>query len=381
MAPMLALIALLVPLQTASVTLAPDTEARWVPFELLPSNQIRFELTLDGRKARAILDTGVTDTLVTPAFAATAGIKPGARDRAIAPGGDVEIAWGRAGTLAFGGLERREGRVVIADAPILGQLDAEVILGSDVLVCCALEIDFDARRFRMLTSGRMPFTGATAPLRTRGSSPYTSEVVLAGKSLRAMLVDTGDGASVTLARPAWLSTGYGGSPVTTTLGWGMGGAVVTDTAVIPSLSLAGLPAREAEIRVEDAGGFSARAGLTGRIGLGLLARYRVLLDPRAGRMVLQPGKAIDAPVLKSTSGLLFRYETGALRVLHVMRGSPAEADGWKADDRICAADGTSIAQGVAADGAVGWAVGAPGRAVRLTLCDGTERTLTLRRFY
>ena len=101
----------------------------------------------------------------------------------------------------------------------------------------------------------------------------------------------------------------------------------------------------------------------------------------ARRMVLRPGKAADEPVVRSTSGLLLDFTGNALRVLHVMRGSPAEQGGWRAGETICAADGVAVADQVRSSGAVDWAVGAPGRTVRLTLCAGGERPLTLRRFY
>ncbi|HWU95330.1 MAG TPA: hypothetical protein VN029_07015, partial [Sphingomonas sp.] len=51
------------------ITLAPDSEARWIAFDLTPSNQIRFEAVLNGRPVRAVLDTGLTNTLATQDFA------------------------------------------------------------------------------------------------------------------------------------------------------------------------------------------------------------------------------------------------------------------------------------------------------------------------
>lgn len=370
-------LAIAAPQPAPEVTLAPDAEARWVPFELTPSNQIRFEARLGGRTARAVLDTGLSDTIATRAFADAAGLTPTRTERALAIGGGVEVAWARAGTLAFGGLERRGGRIGITDMPGQERFGADLLIGSDVLGCCALEIDYDSRRFRILPSGRLPFTGAVAPLRAgRGAGVPLTEATLAGKTLRPIIVDTGDGASVTLSRAAWVSAGYRGATLTTTLGWGMGGALVSDAAVVRGLALGGLAAPETEVRIEGAGGYSASAGVAGRIGTGLLLRYHVLLDPRAGRMVLRPGKGAGAPPLRSTSGLLLAAAGDRLRVMHVMRGSPAAETGWRDGDEICAADGVSV-EGRPVD----WSAAAPGRTVQLSLCDGRERKLTLRRFY
>lgn len=61
------------------ITLASDSEARWIAFDLTPSNQIRFEAVLNGRPVRAVLDTGLTNTLATQDFAARARLAAGRR--------------------------------------------------------------------------------------------------------------------------------------------------------------------------------------------------------------------------------------------------------------------------------------------------------------
>ncbi|MBN8812861.1 MAG: hypothetical protein BGP17_22990 [Sphingomonas sp. 67-41] len=359
------------------ITLASDSEARWIAFDLTPSNQIRFEAVLNGRPVRAVLDTGLTNTLATQDFATRARLAAGHRQPALAIGGGVEVAWAPGGTLVIGGLTRRGGRIAIPDAPGQERFGADLLIGSDVLSCCALDIDYAVRRFRILPTGRLPFTGTTAPLALqRDAGVPVTEIRLAGTRLRPMIVDTGDGASVTLSRAAWAGADYRGAAISTTLGWGIGGPLVSEVAVVNGFTLGGAALPETELRIEGEGGYSAAAGVAGRIGTGLLLRYRVLLDPRAGRMVLQPGAMAAAPVLRSTSGLLLGAEGTHLRVLHVMRGSPAAESGWHEGETICAADGVPVA-----GRPIEWSAGAPGRTVALTLCDGSERMLTLRQFY
>ena len=359
------------------ITLASDSEARWIAFDLTPGNQISFEAVLNGRPVRAVLDTGLTNTIVTRDFAARARLATVRRQSARAIGGAIQIDWAPGGTLVVGGLTRRGGRIAIPDVPSEGRFGGDLVIGSDVLSCCALDIDYPTRRFRILATGRLPFTGQTAPLRVRpGNSVPLSEIQFGGVRLRPLLVDTGDGAAITLSHAAWASTGYRGTQLSTTLGWGLGGPTVTEVAVLTGFSLAGVALPETELRIEEEGAYSVAEGVAGRIGTGLLLRYRVLLDPRAGRMVLQPGAMAAAPVLRSTSGLLLGAEGTHLRVLHVMRGSPAAETGWRAGETICAADGVAVA-----GRPVEWSAGAPGRTVALTLCDGSERRLTLRKFY
>jgi hypothetical protein len=359
------------------ITLAPDSEARWIAFDLTPGNQILFQAVLNGRPVRAMLDTGLSDTVATSAFATQARLSVVRRQQARAIGGGIEVAWAPGGTLVVGGLTRRGGRIAIPDAPGQDRFGTDLIIGSDVLSCCALDIDYAVRRFRILPSGRLPFTGHTAPLRLQpGSSVPLTEIRLGGARLRPMIVDTGDGAAVTLSGPAWASAGYRGATLTTTLGWGLGGPFVSEAALIRDFSFAGIALPETELRIEGEGGYSVSVGTAGRIGTGLLLGYRVLLDPKAGRMVLQPAAQPAAPMPHSTSGLLLGVEGTHLVVLHVMRGSPAAEAGWQKDETICEADGAPVY-----GRPVEWPVGAPGRVVKLILCDGTERSLALRKFY
>jgi len=168
---------------------------------------------------------------------------------------------------------------------------------------------------------------------------------------------------------------------TTAISFGLAGAVTSTIGVAPELRLGELTARTVELRIEPVGGFSETIGVAGRIGSGFLQNYRVLLDPTAGRMVLSPGPHADKPPLRSTSGLLVGVDRDRLRILHVMRGGPAEQAGWRIGETICRIDGQPIPRDYATSALATWSAGMPGRTVRLGLCDGSERTLTLRHFY
>lgn len=384
----LTLLALLAPMSDVQAAppvshLAIDTETRWVPFELTAGNQIRFRTLLNGRWIDAILDTGVSDTVVSARFARAAGMKPLVAGQADAIGGSVALSWGAVERVEVGGLIRTGGRIAIIDADprVTGPAPVDLFVGADLLAAHALEIDYDAQRFRLLPSGRMPFRGVTAPLRLAGPAGlYLSEMELGGRRHRPMIVDTGDGSMVTLTRTAWRGIEQSGGTITTAIAWGLGGQVESEVTIVPALRIAALPANEVELRIEPDSGFSARKGAAGRLGGGLLRRHRVLLDPGAGRMVLAPAARSEWPVTRSTSGLMVGQRGDRLRVLHVMRGSPAAGD-WQAGMEICAIDGAPIPAAYATSPLASWSTGAPGRTVRLHLCDGTERSLTLARFY
>ena len=128
--------------------------------------------------------------------------------------------------------------------------------------------------------------------------------------------------------------------------------------------------------IEPTGGFSETIGMNGRIGNGLLRRFHVLIDAHAGRIVLSPNGEAIAPPVRSTSGLLVERGRDRMTVIHVMRASPAAVAGWRDGDQICRIDGRAVDRSTASD----WQVGTPGRIVRLTLCSGEARALTLRSF-
>lgn len=368
-----------------SATLARDAETRWVPFELTPGNQLRFTMTVDGRPATAILDTGVSYSVLSRRFAERAALKVRPGGNATAIGGVVDIGWTPTATIAMGGLTRRGGGLTVATLPAIatGSADAvDLLVGRDLTGGFALDIDYAGRRFRLLPSGRLPFRGFTAPLSiSRDRLVYVSEITLGAARLRPMVVDTGDGSSVTVTAGGWANARLPGIRTTTAISFGLAGAATSTIGIVPTLRLGELTARNVEIRVEPAGGFSDSIEAAGRIGSGFLQNYRVLLDPTAGRMILSPVPHADQPPVRSTSGLLVGVARDRLKVLHVMQGGPAQAAGWKEGDMICAIDGQTIPADYPTSPLDSWSAGTPGRTVTLRMCDGTERKLTLRDFY
>lgn len=372
------------PPTTAVATLA-EGEDNWVPFDLTPGNQIRFTMTINDQPAVAVLDTGVSVSVISRRFAAAARLKVAPRGSASAIGGQVPLGWTPIKSLGFGGMVRRGGGLSVVTLPALATGSAspvEVLVGHDLIDAYALDIDFDTRQFRLLKSGRLPFHGTSAPLSiSRRHNVYVTEVTLAGRRLTPMVLDTGDGSSVTLSQESARAAAVGTLRTTTAIAFGLAGPLVTDLTILPSLSVGKLVARDVEMRIERRGGFSTAIGVAGRIGSGFLQNYRVLLDPGASHIIFAPTARTGTPPIRSTSGLLVATDKTRLRVLHVMRGSPAEMSGWRAEELICAIDGTAVPVNYNGSAISDWSVGSPGRTVALTLCDGSQRKLTLAHFY
>lgn len=358
---------------------ASEIEGAWTSFTLGPANQIRIPVQIGGERVVALLDTGVSVTVITPALAERLRLRASANGQVEALGGSVGVGWASGPRIVLAGTPRSIGRVAIAALDPLaapGDAPVEMLAGADLLAGVAIDIDYPARRLRLLPSGRLPFVGTRLPLnRMAGSAALWSEVTLGRTRIRRMLVDTGDGGALTLTAAHWAAT-RPAVPLTTSISWGLTGPVVNGLAVTGNARLGPLRTGEIEVRVERDDGFSARVGANGRIGGGLLSRWRVLLDPGAGLMLVSATGTMPPAPVRSTSGLLVLPRDGALDVVHVMRGSPAEANGWTAGARICTVDGRP-----AAERDTGWTAGAPGTKVTLGLCDGEPRELVLARFY
>jgi predicted aspartyl protease len=363
-------------------SLAKDTAERWVPFELTPANHIRFSLKIEGKPASALLDTGVSHSIVSNAFAGEARLRPAQRGTAAALGGDLALGWTRVGRISLGGLRSTQRPMAVLDLSGVHTGDGrpvDALVGADLLAPYALDIDFQARRFRLLPSGAQPFAASGAPLTRRPDGLFTTEARLGRGMLRPILVDTGDGTSISITQAQWKAAQLPKRSVTSTLSYGLAGPVEAALTVTDALRLGDAPPAELELRIEGKE-FADRTGIPSRIGVGFLQRFRVLLDPGAGRLLLAPIAGAPAPP-RSTSGLLLGYATNRLRVLHVMRGSPAAKAGWRQGEQICEVDGAPIRETAAGAADLSWAADLPGRKLRLGLCDGTDRTLTLAKFY
>lgn len=380
------------PRDSGVTTLAADAEDRWVPFTLTPGNQISFQMLINGQTVTAILDTGVSYSVLARGSPAFVAAKAQAGGSATAIGGAVTVSWMPTGSIVLGGLTRSGGSVAVADLPAVatgGAKAVDMLVGRDLLAGEALDIDYQAHRFRLLRSGRMPFSGAVAPLTVSPERQvYESEITLGGARLRPMIVDTGDGSAITVTAAGWAQAGLNALPSTTAVSFGLAGPAVTELAIVPSVSIGELKAKSVEVRVEPANGFSQAIGAAGRIGSGFLQHYRVLLDPGAKHMVLSRGPGADTPPLRSTSGLLVGLQLDAahkqpprLRVLHVMKNGPGDTGGWKDGETICSINGAPITLDYPSSPLATWSIAPAGTKVKLGMCDGTTRELTTRDFY
>lgn len=70
-----------------------ETEAPWVAFTLTPAEQICFQAVVDGHSVTAILDTGVSTSLLSRRFVDAARMRVRHGHAALAIGGTVATGW------------------------------------------------------------------------------------------------------------------------------------------------------------------------------------------------------------------------------------------------------------------------------------------------
>lgn len=208
-----------------------------------------------------------------------------------------------------------------------------------------------------------------------------TELTVSGLKVAPVMVDLGLGSDLVLTAKAWDAMPSKPTRITSIVVIGLGGTTVQRYATIPQVYAGRTAVTDVGTGMEAAGGFFASQGAAAAIGTGFLKRFNLVLDVKAGKMILTPGTQFAARQPKSTSGLLVAPGNGRLTVAHVMANGPAAQSGWKAGDAICAIDGSPIPPNYRGSPISSWSTGKPGQKVGFLMCDQSRRSLTLDSFY
>lgn len=349
-----------------------------VPFDL-HHNKIMFDVLIEGREATAMLDSGATFTALDAGFAKAAGLELGnsaavgaAVGRVTAhklPSVEFEIAGHLKGRMPMAAIDLSRASAVLGR-----KLD--VIVGGELLRKSAVLVDFSTQTLRFLRPGWRP-PGFTA-LIVRLDRHYPLVDVQVGDETLVALLDLGSNGEIMVSPEAWSRIKPAGIRMSDGASSAVNGQIIVEgKATLPELRLAGLTEKQVEVRVGTTPRhISPKADAL--IGLGLLARYDMMLDIASGRLWLRP-RANPPLRLVDRSGLGLMPDGPGFKVMHVSKGSPAELAGWKAGERICEVNGAPIDP--RQEAAVRWKNGSEGTVVALGLCDGETRWLTLNSYY
>lgn len=361
-------------------TTLPGKDPAWVAAEPSGHVQLVLPVALDGRTVHAVIDTGAPFTVIDRDYAEGRGYLASFARGDIVGGQPTALSTVGIGKLTFAGVERTGGRLRVANLGGFRTMgfDVPLILGNDFLSCCAVQLDFEHGRARLLRSGARPVAGREVQI---GYSPdkayYFASVGLDdGHAVDRMLVDTGGGGGLVLSEASWTAAGMAPPPTSVRI-LTISGPRVLGRAQLQRLTIGGAAVEGVSTTIQPGDtGLLGAARANGVIGAAVLQRFHVVIDIGAGRMTLAPRDKAVGPDAKNTSGLQIAPDGEQALVFHVQRNSPAERAGMKTGDMICTLDGRPVSEA-----SKGWAIGAAGAMLQLGLCDGRTVPLTLAEFY
>ncbi len=354
----------------------------WVPERLGQGGSIVFPASVGQVPATLIVDTGAPVTTIDIGLARRIGLKfHGGEKVRLGANGSLQTSDLAALDIVVAG---KELRLESAEAADLSSINFnsetfDIILGRDILNNCAIEINADKNLARVGDRSLDVVGAKRIPLIRVGPSGFPAlQIGLAPKTEILAGVDTGSQASLFVDDRAWSRVAKDSIRQTTVVTGSVTGFITEGLAFLSSVSIGPVQLRDVETRIQLDRTTDHQMAL---IGLGVLSRFNSVIDLRSRYIWLLSRETIAPISPRSTSGVLAVPDRDRLKVVHVMRNSPAEAAGLTDKDQICRIDDHTIPIDYFAQPISIWSRDKPGRVVRLTLCDGTQKQLTLRNFY
>ncbi len=363
-----------------------DSSSGWIAFDLYGGRLILFPAKVNGHDVTAVLDSGATISVLDGGFAASIGLA-GSGDRNIAGlHGNVRAELIPEVSVETGGLTLKNLTVASVDmAPMSKVAERPLLffLGDDAFNQLVVDIDFAARRLEFVDprSLQAPQDATEVPLlRTR--SAMATVVRVEGGPWVPVIFDLGDVTALDIyagySGPAKLLQGRRTSAA---LSSAIGGERSDIVASLREVIFGGVRFANVPATFPERGDAAQPAAIAGRIGVGLLSRFRLMVDFPQNRLYVIPNAdATTRPFAKDRLGLSMERDGETFRVMFVAPGSPAAAAGFETGDRVAAIDSRpasawSLEQRLALED------GAPGRRAEFKLDTGATRSLMLADYY
>jgi hypothetical protein len=351
----------------------------WIPFTGLDEGRIFVPLTVNGRAVTAILDSGAGTALLDSSFAANAGLKPVG---AVPLSGENAVGAGAliSGVeIGLGGATLKGVTVTTTDLRSLGVVQP-VLMGEDIFRGAVVDIDFPGRRLALRDPARFrPPAGAIAVTLVHDGADQLVPVSVEGGPPAPFIMDTGFPMALRIApHLAKAQNLLAGKPSAAVSAGGIGGSAPAQIASLRRLSLGGVGFSNVPVMFSDAWPSATYTDrVQGLLGIGLLSRFRVIVDWPDGRLYLIPAPgAAAAPFARDRLGVIWAADGQALRIAAVQPGSPAERAGLKAGETIETINGKPAASA----GNVGnWPQGA--QVTLVARAPAGTTTLTLADYY
>jgi hypothetical protein len=329
-----------------------------VPFTLA-GNHLSLTARIGGsRPLHLLLDTGTGISTLDRGAARELGLRAlgvvPARDAGDGLG-PIEVS--HIPGLALGDLTLPPARVAIRDLAGLRRHTGRCFDGRLAfadLSAFVVEIDFPARTLRLHSLAGFAASGRCVTLdcridRGRFLVPVTLAPAGGAPVAAELALDTGAGGPIaaTLSAPLCRAHGWptAEAPGLTleAAGPGLAGAAASRVGRLAWLGLDALALeRPVVLFAGDRRGSPGEPGCAGTLGVEALRRGRVFIDAPGRRILIEPTASWSTPFEFDASGLLLECEGESLdrvRVCAVLEGSPAQAVGVRAGDRIRGVNG------------------------------------------
>ncbi len=309
-----------------------------------------------------VLDTGSSETIVSPSVVQAAGIGSNHTVEAAGIGkgssqtlqilDDCELQWGNhPGELH---LLHQQGASILIDYVSAGLgVRADAFFGSNLFLHYTITTDYERETTTFAPPGSGPAPpGIPFPIKIMSNVPYVEAIIEGenGKALTGLfLLDSGtaDAKGAMILSKTFLNAHPGliaeahlvDAPAVTAVG----GIIHSKLARVPHLILGPIHLSEVVAVVPDeSSGVLAKANIAGFIGAGILRRFTVTWDYTHSLMFLLPNSGLEAPFETDASGTHLlspgpKYQ--AVVIDSVLPNSPAALAGLEAGDEILSVDG------------------------------------------
>lgn len=306
----------------------------------------QFDVRVNGKPVKLILDTGAGLNVLTPEAAERLGVK-----------GGIEVQAQGAGS------ERTKARLVTLDSfqvgdAVVSKDQAVVIPLPEALQCDGLVGYSFIRHFATTfdyANARLTFTDPKAFVPPVEAGRTELKIVQNHPRIKGALegqegwftLDTGANGTLTVLTPfseANKLPEKQGAGKPRIVGKGVGGFTMGSPVTLGSLTLGGfqVPAVPSILSAQRDGAFAATDAI-GNVGAEILSRFVFTLDYVAKKAYFMKASDFDRPYRVDRSGAWIDFQKGEFRLAGVAPGSPAEEAGLKAGDQIVAIDGTPLA--------------------------------------
>jgi hypothetical protein len=344
-----------------------------------------------GPPADFIFDTGASITVIDSAYAAKIGLQTEGLQQ-----GEGAGAMGNASLASLkslqvvgddgDGIALQDVKVAVLNlngilAPYFWR-DCAGLVGFDFVDRFVDEIDYDARTLVLRDPKTFQYAGrgTAVPMTLAGHTPVVT-MKLDGTYEGGFRLDVGSGSTVDLHAPFVkqhdLEAKIGHA--VESLGGGFGGTFTTRTVRMHKLEIGPYSWAEPIVSLSGATtGAFASEDYAGNIGNRLLERFKVTLDYERRQLWLEPGKLYARRDPFTRAGIQLGRAADSVKVMYVLKDSPAEKAGLRVDDVVTAFDGKPIASLTPDDISAVLDEGPLGTHVIAVLRDGKAKKISIR---